>query len=257
MKDYYKILGVDRNASAAEIKQAYRKLAMRHHPDRGGDSAQFQEIQAAYEAVSNPSQQPDTTTRTRSSAFDFDTIFEMFGADLRAQQRQAVPKISIWISFEDAFAGAKKAVNLQLKSASSNIELDVPAGVNDGDNVRYRGLAPNGADLIVQFRVKPHPVWRRIDNDLSCTTTVDIWKLILGTEILVADPAGNQYNVVVPPETQPGAVMRLRGKGMPAVPTGIQHAESVTGDLLIELQACIPTPIDPELRDVILRKTRP
>lgn len=257
MKDYYRILGVERTASAADIKQAYRKLAMQHHPDRGGDAAKFQEIQAAYESLTNPARQPEfnTHTHSRAHAFDFDSIFEMFGADLRAQQRPSVPRISIWISFEDAFAGANKNINLQLNSAFNNIEIEVPAGVNDGDNIRYRGLAPNGADLIVQFRVKPHPVWRRVDNDLSCTTMIDIWKLIIGTEILVADPAGNQYNVVVPPDTQPGSVMRLRGKGMPRPQSIDPRADSHPGDLLIELQARIPTPVDPELRDMIIQKT--
>ena len=57
MKDYFSTLGVAPNASDDEIKKAYKKLAMKHHPDRGGDQAKFQEIQEAYDTLTTPDKQ--------------------------------------------------------------------------------------------------------------------------------------------------------------------------------------------------------
>jgi DnaJ-class molecular chaperone len=58
VKDYYQILGVTRTASEAEIKTAYRRLASQHHPDKGGDTKKFQEVEEAYRVLSNPNTRP-------------------------------------------------------------------------------------------------------------------------------------------------------------------------------------------------------
>jgi curved DNA-binding protein CbpA len=84
VKDYYSILGVSKTASDEEIKKAFRKKAMKHHPDRGGDQAAFQDINEAYSVLSDAKKrseydnpQPDSVFSNFSGqpGFDFDTVF--------------------------------------------------------------------------------------------------------------------------------------------------------------------------------------
>jgi len=91
VKDYYSILGVSKSSTEDEIKKAYRKLAMQHHPDRGGDEAKFKEIEEAYRVLSDSDQRrqydnPGVHVNFNDfsgSPFDFDSIFSMFGAQFR------------------------------------------------------------------------------------------------------------------------------------------------------------------------------
>lgn len=254
MKDYYQILGVSKSASADDIKRAYRRLAMEHHPDRGGNSEKFQEIQEAYSTLSDPTKKqlydnPSSQSFSfgTNSPFDFDSIFEIFGADLRGQRRRD-PRISLWISLSDSLVGGKKLVSLQINGSTSNIEIDIPKGVRDGDNIRYPKLAPGNHDLVINFRVKPDLAWATVDNNLFTTKIIDIWSLILGTEIEVSDPADNCYILTVPPGTQPGTQLRLKGKGLAATP---YRPHLTTGDLIVKIDAKIPVPVDQELLTAI------
>ena len=261
MKDYYNILGIARTASADEIKKAYRKLASQHHPDKGGDTARFQEIQEAYANLS------DTAKRSQydnprshfggfgnnGGNFDFDTIFNIFGADLRGQ-RQQNPRVTLWLDLADVITGGPRTVSLQTGNSINNIEISVPAGVKDGDTIRYPGLA-NGHDLIITYRIKPNPIWHRDDVNLSTERVIDIWDLILGCEITIQDPIGRDFVVRVPPETQPGAVLRARGHGIPARKLPGDWANAPSGDLLIKLQAKLTTPIPEEILQAI-KQTR-
>jgi len=263
VKDYYSILGVDKNATSDEIKKAYRKLASQHHPDKGGDTARFQDIQSAYATLSDPvkRQQYDNPRPQGNGGFpggnpfDFDAIFDMFGADLRGQRQQRIPRISLWISLADVMVGGPRVVSLQMNNTVSNVEVNIPIGVHDGDSVRYPGLAPNGGDLIVVYRIRPEPKWLQQGKDITTEVVVDIWDLILGHDLTVADLSGNQLAVKVPPETQPGALLRARGRGLPARQLPGDWNKELPGDLLIRLSARITTPVDPTIKDAI-RKSR-
>lgn len=263
MKDYYSILGVERSANADDIKKAYRALAMKHHPDRGGDVTKFQEIQEAYATLG------DADKRTRYDSphatfggfgnngnFDFNAIFEMFGSDLKGSMRRPPPRIILWISLVDVFTGGPRTVSLQVGHSVSSVEINVPQGIHDDDTIRYPGIAPGGQDLIVNFRIRPDPVWIRDNKNLIIEQTIDIWDLILGTELTVSDVMGNQLVMTIPPETQPGTVLRARGKGLPArkLPNSRGAGDS-PGDLMIKLMARINGPIDPAIIEAI-RKSR-
>lgn len=254
MNDYYNILGVDRTASTDDIKKAYRKLASLHHPDKGGDTLKFQEIQAAYAVLSDPHKrqqydnpQPQFTGGPNGfyggpGGFDFESIFNMFGRDARSQQRRPNLKVAIWIGLADVITGGLRTVNLTLDNLSSNIEINIPAGINDNDNIRYQGIA-NGQDLIVNYRIKPDPVWQRDGANIIADRIIDIWDLVLGCEISVKDPTGRSLTLTVPPSTQPGSMLRARGQGIPG--------RMGPGDLLVRLQARFLTPIPAELVDTI------
>jgi curved DNA-binding protein len=249
VKNYYQILGIAPDSSADNIKRAYRKLASQHHPDKGGDTARFQEIQEAYAVLSDAGKRAaydrPQPSFTNSNGFDFDAIFNMFGANLH-QQRRPSPRIELWIDLADVYLGGPRMVALQLGNSVSNIEILIPRGIHDQEGVRYNGIAPSGHDLIVIFRVKPNLTWRRDGNNIITEHTVDIWDLILGSNVKIKDLAGNELMVTISPETQPGAVLRARGKGLPD-----RRHLAVSGDLLIRLQATIPTPVPEDVLSAI------
>jgi curved DNA-binding protein len=260
VKDYYKTLGINKSAAADDIKKAYRKLASQHHPDKGGDTARFQEIQEAYAVLSDVEkrQQYDNPvphfSQSGGTNFDFDAIFNIFGADLRNQRRQA-PRLSIWISLTDVFIGGPRTLSLQSDIGTSQIEIDIPVGVRDNDNIRYPGLGPGGQDLIINYRIRPDPKWNHDGTNIITEISVDIWDLILGSDLTIVDILGKELMVKIPSETQPQSILRARGRGLPARRLNGDRIDSPPGDLLIKLHAKINSPVDPTILHAI-RKSR-
>jgi curved DNA-binding protein len=248
--DHYQTLGLSRTATAEEIKRAYRRLASQHHPDKGGDTQQFQAIQQAYDVLSDPekkSQYDNPGQRINinfgGANFDFDDIFGMFNQQARAARRNHF-RMSLWVTLQDVFAGATKLVSVGTAVGSSTVEIEIPKGVQDGDNVQYPRIAPGEHDLVVQFRIKPDPVWQRNGLDLITEKKVDVWKLLLGADLQIIDPVGSELMTHIPARTQPGSLLRLKKRGMLSR-TGQQ------GDILIRLNAVFPAHIDPEVMHAI------
>jgi DnaJ-class molecular chaperone len=257
MSDYYDTLGVPRTASADDIKKAYRRLASQHHPDKGGDTAKFQQIQAAYETLSDDQKRaaynnPQQHTQHfgggfPGNPFDLNGIFsQMFGQQMHAQQQQQRRQVTmnLWISLADAIRGGAKTVSVSTAVGTTTVQIDIPRSIQDGDNVQYGGIAPGGMDLIVQFRINPDPVWHRDGFNLHCERKVDIWKLILGSDVEVHTPTGSTLSMTVPPRTQPGSIMRLKGQGLVS-------KNGPPGDILVRMQARIPDAIPDALLDAI------
>lgn len=256
MKDYYSVLGLSREATADEIKRAYRSLAMKHHPDRGGDVAQFQEIQEAYAVLSDPQKKsqydnPQHPFSQNSHGFDFDTIFDIFGADLRRHRRPSTVRINLWISLRDVAVGGTRVISLQTNGTSSNVEINIPVGIYDGDSVRYPGLSPEGQDLVITYRIRIDPPWQVQGRNVLLEQTVDIWDLILGTDITVEDLTGAQLSLSVPKETQPGTTFRIRGRGLPARQLPGHRNDQPPGDLLVKINARITTPVPNQIIEAV------
>jgi DnaJ-class molecular chaperone len=254
MTDHYSTLGVAKTASADEIKRAYRRLASQHHPDKGGDVKKFQEIEQAYRVLSDPQQreqydnpspfgQFNFNQNSPGQGFDFDTIFDIFGTRFRQQRPQYV-RCSLTISLEDSARGGRRQVSVATHAGSNTIEIEIPVGINDGDNIQYQGVAPGGLDLIVIFRVLPDNRWHRQNDTLICERHLSVWDLILGTDVQINDILDNQLVLTIPPGTQPGTVMRMRGCGMPS-------RMGNRGDLLVRIHAHIPQTINPAILDAI------
>lgn len=251
--NYYDTLGVLKTSTPEEIKKAYRKLAAQYHPDKeGGDTEKFQEIQKAYETLSDPQKraaydnpQPQFQNFHPGAGFDFDSIFNMFGTQFQQQHRPRKQqlRVTLWITLADVAQGGKRTVSIGTGHGVSAVEIEIPLGINDGDTVQYPNLAPGSGDLIITYKVHPNPVWTRIGNDLTCEHSVSIWDCIIGGKTNIRDVLGHQYTLNIPSRTQPGSVLRLRGKGL----TNKGNA----GDLLVKIQARIPDQIDPELISLI------
>ena len=124
----------------------------------------------------------------------------------------------------------------------------IPKGIEDGDTIRYPQLGGPQSDLVITFRILPHPTWQRQSNNLMGCTKVDIWTLVTGGSVNVDLLDGKCVNLSIPAMTQPEAVLRLRGQGLPG-----KHDTS-PGDALIRIQAVIPTDINPDVLDLIKQK---
>ena len=253
--DHYKTLGVTTNSAPDEIKKAYRKLASQHHPDKGGNTAKFQEIQTAYDVLSDPAKRNEYDNprpqfgnfgqHPSGQPFDFETIFDVFGARFnQPRQRQAaVSRVNLTIGLIDVATGGKRTIGL---GGRNTIEIDIPKGINTGDSVQYRGIAPGGGDLVITFRVREDPEWQRDGANLYTQHVVDVWDLILGSESVVKDLLGQSITILIPKGTQPGDRLRLRGKGLPG--------KIGVGDIIVQIQAKIPVDIPEDLLNMIEQK---
>jgi len=245
MPNLYDTLGVRSNATADEIKRAYRKLANQHHPDKGGDTNRFQEIQKAYDTLGDSARrmsydQPQTQFHNFGShaqgPFDFQSIFDVFGTRFQQAQQQQPhqhARMSLWVTLQDIAQDSRKTVSVGTSQGTQVIEIDIPAGINDGDTVQYPGIGPGGMTLLITFRIHPDPKWTRQGPNLITDHAVSVWDLIQGGIITVRDILGANLSLTISARSQPGTVFRLRGRGL------AQRGQS-PGDLLVRVQAIIP-----------------
>lgn len=252
MQNPYQTLGINRDATPDEIKRAYRKLASQHHPDKGGDKTRFQDIQAAYDTLTDPNKRAtyDTTGSgggfRADTPFDFQTIFDIFGtrfqhpAQAQQQHRRQQARMSLWITLRDVATGGKRTISVGTQQGTHAVEIEIPLGIGNGDTVQYSGLGPGGMDLAITYRIHPDARFERYDLNLHTEHTVDVWTLITGGSTMVRDVLGNGLEISIPARTQPGTTVRLRGRGL-------SGRNGTSGDLLVRLQAQIPNQIDPEL----------
>lgn len=261
--DHYAILGVTKNSTPEEIKKAYRKLASQHHPDKGGDTAKFQQIQEAYAILSDP-QKKAIYDNPRPQGFPggfsvhaqgldindlFGEIFNQtgrgpFGSGMRGNKPAYRTHISV--SLYDAYNGGSTNLRLQTNHETKNINITIPKGVQTGNQLRFEHLLDN-ATLLVDFVVQADLKFERKENDLVSQHAISVLDLIVGTTFQFTTISGKLVNVNVKPKTQPYMQLRLPGHGMPIKDTGYY------GDQLILLKPIIPDNIDNDIIDSILR----
>ena len=256
MTDYYAALGVPKTATADDIKRAFRRLASQHHPDKGGDTQKFQAIQEAYATLSDEQKRAEyDNPRPQFSGFhghpggvNINDIFgQMFGQQFAQQQqhpRRSHVRMTLWISLLDVATGGKRTVSLGTQAGVSAVEIEIPLGINDGDNVQYESIGPGGSDLVVQFKVTPDRKWQRDGLNLAQEVRIDIWNLILGGDLTIDTLTGKTLSTRVPARTQPGTVLRLKSQGL-------RDRTGQIGDIMVRVQAQIPENIPPEIIDAI------
>lgn len=256
--DHYNTLGVPREASQEEIKKAYRKLAMEHHPDKGGDVAKFQEITNAYEtlgdpdkrsqydnpAAQNPFGQHPGGFGVNINGFDLDSLFgQIFGNRGGFNQRQQVYRTKIQVSLVDAYSGTNQPLQIQTPQGLKVINIKVPEGVQTGDQLRYDNVI-DGGQLIIEFIVLPDHRYERHGNDLFSIHSISVLDLIVGTTVEIETISGKKLNVNIKPNTQPSQHIRIAGHGMP-------YGNGQFGDQILLLKPYIPDNIHSDITDSI------
>jgi curved DNA-binding protein len=268
MSDYYSTLGVLKTANQDEIKRAYRKLAAQHHPDRGGNKERFQEIQAAYDTLSDPEKrsqydnpQPQFHFHQGGMPPGFEDIFSSFGGspfgDIfgRRNYRQRNKNLSLQttIDLTDAFNGRELLANITLPNGKDQtLQIKIPAGIQDGTTLRLSGMgddaipnAPRG-DLHLTVNVSPHPIFRRHGDDLIRTLTINCIDAMLGKTIRVTTIDNKNLDVNIAPGTQHGSILSINGFGMPHI-----QNNRMRGRLLLEILVVIPSDLTEEQKKIL------
>ncbi|KKS98240.1 MAG: DnaJ protein [Candidatus Gottesmanbacteria bacterium GW2011_GWA2_43_14] len=279
-KDFYEVLGVSRSATDAEIKKAYRKLALEWHPDRNksaGAADKFKEITKAYEVLSD-SQKREMYNQYGESAFaqgqgfggggqqtgrygpfsysysssgggnpfegvdfggfsdPFDIFEQFFGGASpfgRQSRQKQNPVYQLTIDFMEAVKGTEKSVSVEGRKES----IKIPAGVDNGSRIRFK-------DYDVLIRVQPDSRFQREDYDLISEMPISISQAAMGDVVSVPTIDG-PLNLKIQPGTQPGSLVRLKGKGVPILRGGGR------GDHYIKIKILIPTKLSSRQKELL------
>ena len=281
MADAYETLGVNRNATEDEIKKAYKKLASKHHPDRGGDTAKFQEIQTAYDTLSNPQKRaehdnPNPFRNFHQSGpgnFEFhfggmgpDDIFEQFfnqgfGQNPFQRQRQQPRRnkdlrVSLNITLESTLEAQNKTISVQTTRGDRfNVKVDIPRGVSNGTTIKYSQMGDNmfdsltRGDLYVIINVINDERFEVMGINLAHNLEVDSIDAMLGTDKMITGIDSKRFSVKIPPGCQYGNRFSLKGQGL------YQMNGNIRGDMIVTV--IVKTPILTEEQLSIIRKIRP
>ncbi len=291
-QNYYDVLGVQRKASQAEIKKAYRKLARQYHPDVNKDDPQaevkFKAVNEAHEVLSDPEkralydqygsqwnqvgagqpyqQQTYTQTANPQDFGAFRDIFEgMFGASFDGFNNQGYREqqfagqdieYPVDVTLEEAFHGTTRSLRWE---DGRVIEAKIPAGVHDRSTVRLRGQGEHGynggpaGDLFLRISLLPHPRYERSGDDLKLTQPVDLYTALLGGEIDVTG-IDRTVKLTIPEGTANGRIFRLKGLGMPNLKRPDER-----GNLLVRVEVELPTQLSQKEKALIrqLRDLQP
>lgn len=275
--DHYETLGVAKTASPDEIKSAYRKLASKHHPDRGGDTATFQKIQAAYDTLSDPEKKanydmPQSFSGSNNGQVppNFDEMFKaafggfpgfegIFGRQAR-QHRQTPDRnrtlyFQTTISLEEAYSGKDLIANITMPSGKQQtINAKIPPGVHEGIILRLEGMGddvipniPRG-DLHLTVHVNSHPVFERHGDDLLRTIEISALDAILGTAVEIDTIDNRTISVNVNAGTQHDTILAAQGFGMPNM-----HDPRFKGRLLLKVKIIIPTDLTDAQKQLLIQ----
>lgn len=284
--DYYKVLGIDKKASADEIKTVYRKLARKHHPDLNPNDKEankkFQQINEANEVLSDPDKRKkydqygkdwkhaDEFEKQKQSGRqysnqggegfsggfegnDFSDFFSsMFGGGERKSRNSQAKfrgqdyNAELHLSLSDVYKTHQQTITVNQK----NIRITIPAGVENGQQIRLKGYGAPGAnggpngDLYITFSITNNTKFKRLGNDIYITEEIDLYTAVLGGEIMLETLSG-KIKLKVNPETQNGTKIRLKGKGFP-----VYKKEAEFGDLYVTYSVKIPTNLSEKQKEL-------
>jgi curved DNA-binding protein len=246
--DYYKVLEVSKSASEKDIKNAYRKMARKYHPDINTDKdakSKFQLINEANTVLSDPAKRKnyDEYDQYNPSNSDFkkansnqnqgfkqgedfsDFFAAMFGGSPTGGWRRSRQQkykgddynTELQVTFTDVFKEHKKTLRVN----SDNIRITIPAGIENGQTIKISGHGgtsqyggPRG-DLYITFLIEPNPQFVRIGKNLFAELEIDLFTAILGGEVTF-DTLNGKVKLKIKPETKNGCNVKLNNKGFPA-----------------------------------------
>jgi curved DNA-binding protein len=248
-KDYYAILGVTRAAGSDEVKRAYRKLARKFHPDVSKEKNaedKFKEVQEAYEVLRHADKRaaydqlgrdyrngqqfrppPDWSQRfgqTGGQRFadhnGFSDFFStLFGASAGAPQPEADGGF-LEVTVEEAFGGTRRRVAFKENGRSSSVDVQIPAGVTEGQTLRVAAAGGRPA-LLFRVKLRSHARYVLSGKDVLIELPLAPWEAALGAKVTVPT-LGGSVGLTVPAGAQSGQKLRLRGRGFPGSPAGDQ-----------------------------------
>ena len=273
MKNYFEILGVSQDASDEDIKKAYRSLAMKHHPDRGGDQTKFQEIQEAYSVLSDPNKRAEWDMMrshkpfgndpggfhfnfnfgNQGNPFDIHDIFRNFNAgqdpftQFRQTRRNKDLRVSVELHLADTLEKQTKHISVRhLNGHRETVTIDIPRGVDANMQMKYAGhgdrshsdLSPG--DLYINFRILVPNEYRIEGRDLIYVHRLSCIDAMTGTTIRVKGIDGTEFDVNVPVGIQNNSRMQIPRQGLYTVEAPIR------GNLIIHLDIYIPNNLTSE-----------
>ncbi len=281
--DYYKLLGVERSATADEIRKAYRKLARKYHPDvnKADDAAtKFAEVQEAYDTLSDAEKRKMYDTYgsagpssgfgggyrgggfggggQHGAAVDFSDIFgsafgggaggSPFGGGTQQQQpmKGQNSEASITVTFMTALKGGVEEIN----TADGVSKVKIPAGIESGKKLRLKGKGHSGmmggpaGDMLVSVSVGGHPLYQRRGLDIEIDVDVNIAEAALGTKVKLPLPLGGSVDMTIPPGVSSSGRLRVKGKGC-------ETADGKTGDFYAVIHIIAPTDLDEETKELL------
>ena len=275
-KDFYKVLGIDKQAGADEIKKRYRALARELHPDKNkGDAAKeekFKGISEAYEILSDTKKRAEYDEARAlferggfrspmgggGQGGDFNDIFgggnpqdlfaNLFGGGRRGPRKGQDLQTEASITFRESITGTNLDLRLSTdRGATQNITARVPAGVSDGAKIRVKGKGAAGeagpGDLFIMLHVKAHAIFGRKGENLTITLPVTFTEAALGADIKVPTMSGDDVTVRIAPGTSNGRTLRVKGRGITKGTT--------TGDLLVTVEVQVPQRVDGKALDAL------
>lgn len=262
MPTHYDLLGVSQDATADEIKTAYRKLAMQWHPDKniGNPEAEsrFKEINSAYEILSDPAKrrrydEGDAETHAGHGwphGFNpfgpggvDDIIAQMFGNFRRGPERNKDVALTLTLGLEEAFTG--KNIPLKIATPSGrqiDLVVGIPAGVENGMRIRYQGQGDHAipsmppGDLYVNVVIPEHQIFSRHGATITTQITVDCLSAMIGHKAVMPCVDGHEIEIIIPAGTQHGTKLRIPGRGMPLRPNDTNR-----GEMLVSILVSVPT----------------
>lgn len=282
---HYDTLGVSENASLDEIKKAYRKLANQHHPDKGGDTNQFQQIQSAYDIIGDEQKRAQYDIERRHGGIRFNINGQDFGAGMppgmedmlrnfgfafghgfaggqgdpfsnfRQPRKNKDLQIEILVSLASTLEDQTKIISVKTTNSDTYpVEVKIPRGVRPSTVIKYPNLGDNffsslpRGDLYVKIQIEANTEFG-IDNlDLHKNIEIDCVRAMVGDQIKIQGLDNKQFELSIPPGTQPGTKFRLNGQGLYAM------NQNIRGSLIINVKIHIPMNLTDDQKQ-ILRKT--
>jgi curved DNA-binding protein len=282
-KDYYKILGVKRDADAETIQKQFRKLARQYHPDvNPGDKAaeeRFKEISEAYDVLGNPDKRHKYDGLGGRGGFEsvygaggnsgganpfgnFGPFAEMIdqlfrqsgggGSPASGGRRGADREADVQITLQEAASGTTR----MLVGDGYDVQVKIPPGVDTGSRVRIAGQGGRSAgdvgDLYINVQVHPDPRFERRGDDLYTDVDVSLYVALLGGKVNVPTLDG-AATLNIPAETANGQLIRLKDRGVPNL-----KDKGRVGSLYARVRVILPQKLTAEEKRLFeeLRKKR-
>ena len=275
-KDYYKIMGVARDATGAQIKQAYRKLARKYHPDVSKEKdaeARFKDLGEAYEVLKNPEKrlaydqlgqgpQPGEEFRpppgwdAGGAPGNHSDFFESLFGRARGFESGAYGEdqhARVLLDLDASLQGGARTLTLRLPEFDAaghlharerSLSVQIPKGIVAGQHIRLAGQgaqAPGSGkagDLLIEVDFQPHRLYRIDGRDLLLTLPVTPAEAALGATVKAPTPTG-PVDLKIPANSRGGSKLRLKGRGIPSSPPG---------DFYVVLEITLPEAADAKAR---------